>query len=109
MPESTWPQLKPGINLSPGSELHRRAVAAFTGKADRVMQRLQLSTPADGQMYEQIDKRTGWPASSRGIGWSHAAFLEAEYERKRLASIAPGASPAPAEVRGLVTEQGGVL
>src|SRR5882672_5831731 len=78
-------QLQPGKILSPGSELHQQAIAAFTQKADRIMARLQLSTPADGQMYEQIDKRTGRPASSRGIGWSHAAFLEAVYERARLA------------------------
>jgi glucoamylase len=84
LPEPTWKQLKPGMTLSPGSDLHRQAIAAFTRKADRIMARLQLSTPADGQMYEQIDKRTGRPASSRGIGWSHAAFLEAVYERARL-------------------------
>ncbi|HEX9472834.1 MAG TPA: glycoside hydrolase family 15 protein [Steroidobacteraceae bacterium] len=84
MPESSWTALKPGTNLSPGSALHRQAIAAFSGKADRIMLRLQLSTPADGQLYEQIDKRTGRPASSRGIGWSHAAFLEAVYERARL-------------------------
>ncbi len=85
LPESTWTQLKPGMALSPGAALQRQAIAAFTGKADRIMARLQLSTPADGQMYEQIDKHTGRPASSRGIGWSHAAFLEAVYERARLA------------------------
>jgi len=85
LPEATWAQLKPGTTLSPGTEWHRQAIAAFTRKADRIMVRLQLSTPADGQMYEQIDKRSGRPASTRRIGWSHAAFLEAVYERARLA------------------------
>ena len=93
MPEPTWAQLKPGTSLSPGSALHRQAIAAFSSKADRIMARLQLSTPADGQMYEQIDKRTGRPASSRGIGWSHAAFLEAAYERARLASNSAAERP----------------
>jgi len=85
----------PGTNLSPGSALNREAMAAFTRKADRIMMRLQLSTPADGQMYEQIDKRTGRPASSRGIGWSHAAFLEAVYERARLAPETAARSAVP--------------
>jgi glucoamylase len=87
LPEPTWAQLKPGMNLSPGSEWHRQATAAFSRKADLIMARLQLSTPSDGQMYEQIDKRSGRPASSRGIGWSHAAFLEAVYERARLTPV----------------------
>ena len=95
MPESTWTELKPGTGLSPGSALHREAIAGFTRKADRIMMRLQLSTPADGQLYEQIDKRTGRPASSRGIGWSHAAFLDAVYERARLAPKAAAGSAAP--------------
>jgi len=95
MPEPSWTELKPGTSLSPGSALHRQAIAAFSGKADRIMLRLQLSTPADGQMYEQIDKRTGRPASSRGIGWSHAAFLEAVYERARLAPRAADGPPVP--------------
>jgi len=95
MPESVWAQLRPGAALSPGSALHRDAIAGFTRKADRIMMRLELSTPADGQMYEQIDKRTGRPTSSRGIGWSHAAFLEAVYERARLAPKAAAGSAAP--------------
>jgi glucoamylase len=73
----------------PESDLHRRAIAAFTRKGDGILARLKLHTPADGQLYEQFDKRTGRPASSRGVGWSHAAFLHAVFERTRVAPRDP--------------------
>jgi GH15 family glucan-1,4-alpha-glucosidase len=46
-------------------------------------------------MYEQINKRTGLPASSRGTGWSHAAFLTAVYEREQLQGMVPAEPAAP--------------
>jgi glucoamylase len=79
---------------APGSALHDAAIAAFAQKADRILERLRLNTPPDGQMYEQIDKRTGLPASSRGTGWSHAAFLTAVYEREQLHTTAAAAPAA---------------
>jgi len=88
LPASAGRLLRPGVVLPAGSALHGQAVAAFTLKADRIMARLQSCTPPDGQMYEQFDKRTGRPASARGIGWSHAAFLGAVFERARLGSAA---------------------
>lgn len=84
-------KLQVGVSAAPGSALHAAAIAAFVRKADMILERLQLSTPAEGQMYEQIDKRTGLPASSRGTGWSHAAFLTAVYERAQLQAAAPAA------------------
>ncbi len=45
------------------------------------MQRLRRQTPADGQLYEQIDKVTGGPCSARGLAWSHAAFISAALSR----------------------------
>jgi glucoamylase len=83
LPAASSGWLKEGI-AAPRSSLHRAAIEAFALKGDRILERLRVSTPADGQMYEQIDKRTGAPASSRGIGWSHAAFLTAVYEREQL-------------------------
>jgi glucoamylase len=87
LPDSAG-DLKVGVDAAPGSALHDAAVEAFAHKADLILERLRLSTPADGQMYEQIDKRTGLPASSRGTGWSHAAFLTAVYEREQLQAVA---------------------
>jgi len=84
LPLSSGAELRRGATLTPGSTLRRELIGALTVKADRILDRLRLSTPDDGQMYEQIDRQTGQPASSRGIGWSHAAFLSAVFERQRL-------------------------
>ncbi len=73
--------LAAGSAVQPGSALHGALAAALRRKADGVLERLRLHTPADGQLYEQIDARTGAPASSRGIAWSHAALLEAFLDR----------------------------
>lgn len=78
--------LKVGATATPGSALHHALIEAFRNKAELILERVRVSTPADGQMYEQIDKRTGLPASSRGTAWSHAAFLSAVYERDKLDS-----------------------
>jgi glucoamylase len=92
LPPSSATELRLGVTLTPGSTLHHDLITALAMKADRILDRLRLSTPDDGQMYEQIDRQTGRPASSRGIGWSHAAFLGAVFERQRL--LGGGEQPA---------------
>jgi glucoamylase len=94
LPATDTEWLREGI-AAPGSALHDAAIKAFAHKADRILERIRLSTPADGQMYEQINKRTGLPASSRGTGWSHAAFLTAVYEREQLQGMVPAEPAAP--------------
>ena len=84
LPPASGAELRRGVTLAPGSTMHRELIGALTMKAERILDRLKSSTPDDGQMYEQIDRQTGRPASSRGIGWSHAAFLSAVFERQRL-------------------------
>jgi glucoamylase len=84
LPDAGAAELRRGLKLTTSSPLHRELIAALEGKADRILDCLRLSTPADGQMYEQFDKQSGQPASSRGIGWSHAAFLMAVFERQQL-------------------------
>jgi glucoamylase len=86
IPSAPRDALHAGTTLSAGSELHAMATNAFIRKADRIMKRLRLHTPTDGQLYEQFDRRTGAPVSSRGIGWSHSAFLNAVFERQRATS-----------------------
>lgn len=73
-----------GTAWAVGSAEHKQFTAALLHKGDLILKRFQLHTPADGQLYEQFDKTTGQPASSRGIGWSHSAFLAAVFERQRL-------------------------
>lgn len=71
--------LLPELSANPRRE---DLMTACVNKADRILARLREFTPADGQMYEQLDKKTGAPVSSRGIGWSHSAFIGAVLERK---------------------------
>ena len=69
--------------IRPGEPLHGALVRRSIERGDAIMRRFQLHTPADGQIYEQFDKQTGAPASSRGIGWGHAALLSATLARAR--------------------------
>lgn len=79
-------RLRPGAVVRPGDPSHAQLIALLAGKGDAIVRRLQLHTPASGEIYEQFDKRTGAPTSSRGIGWGHSAFLSAALERERLAA-----------------------
>jgi glucoamylase len=78
--------LRPGAVLRPGDPRHAQLIALLAARGDAILRRFQLHTPASGQIYEQFDKRTGAPTSSRGIGWGHSAFLSAAIERERLAA-----------------------
>ena len=64
--------------------LRESVVESFVAVADAIMDRLAQVTPRDGQLYEQFDRTTGAPVSSRGIGWAHAEFLNAVFDRERL-------------------------
>ncbi|MBX3021756.1 MAG: hypothetical protein KF799_08785 [Bdellovibrionales bacterium] len=78
------PTVQAGQILVAGAAAHKSLIEDLIAKGDLILQRFQLHTPSDGQLYEQFDKTSGKPASSRGIGWSHAAFLRALFERQKL-------------------------
>jgi glucoamylase len=84
LPSDAAAQLKEGATLEPDSPLHAAALRAFALKGDGVLARLKVHTPADGQLYEQIDRVRGTPVSSRGIAWSHAVLLTAFMDRAAL-------------------------
>ena len=52
MTPASGTELHRGLTLVPGSTLHRELIAALATKADRILDRLRLSTPEDGQMYD---------------------------------------------------------
>lgn len=79
--------LKPPVAVTPSMPLHQVMAAGFMHKADLIMQRFRYHTPADGQLFEQFDKSSGKPTGSKGIGWSHSAFLSAAYARFRVNSL----------------------
>jgi glucoamylase len=80
----TEPKLVVGQKLSVGDPLHSQLIEKLRLVGDSLLRRIQAHTPDDGQLYEQFDKTTGQPTSSRGIGWSHSAFLQAVFERQQL-------------------------
>lgn len=89
LPPAAAAQLMAGATLEPGSPLHAAAARAFVVRGDGVLARLQVHTPADGQLYEQIGRIRGTPVSSRGIAWSHAALLTAFMDRAVAVGVAP--------------------
>lgn len=79
-----WPEIDKDQELQTGSRLHSQLITGLMTHGDKIMLRLQEVTPSDGQMYEQFDQVTGRPVSARGIGWSHAALIDAVLERPNL-------------------------
>jgi len=94
LPESSANSLESFGLVRPGSAVHNELIANCVKKADRILARLRAHTPPDGQLYEQFDKVTGKPASSRGIGWSHSALIAALLERRKVFAKS-SASPLP--------------
>lgn len=74
LPNVEW---RAGTEVTSKSVFFTPLVEALQARGEAILRRLQREIPADGQIYEQFDKVTGHPASSPGIGWGHAAFLEA--------------------------------
>ena len=72
-----------------GSIEHTAIMAACLRKGGQILARIRKHTPDDGQLYEQIDKVSGKPVSSRGIGWAHASLIAAALERNHAANTVP--------------------
>jgi glucoamylase len=49
--------------------------AVLRARGDAFLQTLRAFTPADGQLSEQFDQRTGEQTSAKELGWSYAAFI----------------------------------
>ncbi len=71
------------------AELCYRAAAATSGgsrtdlrsRGDAFLKTVRAFTPADGQLSEQFDQRTGEQTSAKELGWSHAAFISCVHAR----------------------------
>ena len=57
------------------------ADASLITRGDAFMATVRDLTPADGHLSEQVDRRTGEPASARDLTWSYAAFIGTAYLR----------------------------
>jgi glucoamylase len=81
-----------GLVLQPGEAQHQELVQQLLRRGEDVLQRIRFHTPADGIFYEQFDKVTGRPVSSKGLGWAYSTFLAATRERAQALSARPQVS-----------------
>lgn len=77
-----WKEL--GILTEMEAVNSKEVVYRLREKGDYILKSLRRWTPVDGELYEQFDKKTGAPVSSKGLGWAHSAYLEAFMDRQRL-------------------------
>ena len=61
--------------LAGAGEATVEARRAWLAHGDGFLQTVRRYTPADGQMAEQFDQRSGAPSSAKHLAWSYAAFL----------------------------------
>ncbi|MBA2526377.1 MAG: hypothetical protein H0V18_11460 [Pyrinomonadaceae bacterium] len=86
LPEVLRMQVKPGMSIAASDPLGTALIAGLMSRADGIVKRLQTHTPPDGQIFEQIDKVSGKPVSSPGIGWGHSALMTAALARRAAVS-----------------------
>jgi len=71
--------------LAAASLCYRRAARgggdALIARGDAFMTAVQVLTPADRHLAEQLDRTSGVPASARDLTWSYAAFVAAAGRR----------------------------
>ncbi|HET9390923.1 MAG TPA: glycoside hydrolase family 15 protein [Steroidobacteraceae bacterium] len=59
--------------------------AAWSERGDAFLRTVRAYTPADGQMSEQFDQRTGEQSSARHLAWSYACFISCVAARRAAA------------------------
>lgn len=59
--------------------------AALRARGDAFLETVRAFTPADGQMSEQFDQRSGAQTSAKELGWSYAAFITCAAARAAVA------------------------
>lgn len=75
-------ELRPDTVIQKRNPVHERLLLALFERADGIMQRLQSHLDfTSGEIYEQFDKSSGLPISSKGIGWGYSTFLGAHLAR----------------------------
>jgi glucoamylase len=69
---------------------HSTARLALIARGDAYLETVRLYTPANGDLSEQFDRRTGAQTSARQLAWSYAAFITCVKTRKlALAGLSP--------------------
>jgi glucoamylase len=65
-----------GQQLAPGEG------QAFVNRGDAFLETVRAFTPANGDMSEQFDQKTGAQTSARHLAWSYAAFISSVVARR---------------------------
>jgi glucoamylase len=60
----------------------------WIARGDRFLETVRAYTPADGQMSEQFDQRTGAQTSARHLAWSYACFISTAEARRAVVARA---------------------
>lgn len=58
--------------------------ASWVARGDAYLQTVRTYTPADGELSEQFDKRTGAQSSAPQLAWSYAAFISCVGARRAV-------------------------
>ncbi len=59
---------------------------AWFARGDAFLETVRAYTPANGDMSEQFDQRSGLPTSARHLAWSYAAFISCIAARRAAAA-----------------------
>jgi glucoamylase len=62
--------------------LYSSSRKSLIGRGDAYLETVRAYTPADGELAEQFDQRTGAQTSARQLAWSYAAFITCAKARK---------------------------
>jgi len=62
--------------------LHSASSAALLARGDAYLETVRAYTPANGDLSEQFDQRTGAQSSARQLAWSYAAFITCARARR---------------------------
>jgi glucoamylase len=59
-----------------------KAARALKLRGDAYLETVRAFTPADGEMSEQFDRKTGQHTSAKHLAWSYAGFITAVEARR---------------------------
>jgi glucoamylase len=62
--------------------------SAWISRGDAFLECVRYFVPADGEMSEQFDQRTGAPSSAHHLAWSYAAFISTVMARNAVMGAA---------------------
>jgi glucoamylase len=69
---------------------HAAQPASLIERGDAYLRTVRAFTPANGELAEQFDQRTGEQRSARHLAWSYAAFITCIAARRAAVAQGPG-------------------